>query len=123
MTQQFDLFESAGRARKVPSFAQAKAERDTGIERAVAKADRRDNGWSDRAYRWIVQYARLHKTFISEDCTADAAEAGLASPADPRAWGHPFKKASKDGVIRRIGFGISQRRHLSPTPLWESQLI
>ena len=109
--------------RSRPTFEQARAERDTGIKRASSRAGKISNGWNDRAFQWIADYAKTHKTFISEDCTAEAAESGLAAPSDPRAWGAPFKRAAKQNIIKRIGFGISKRRHLSPTPLWESLVI
>jgi hypothetical protein len=101
-------------------FETARAERDAGIAQAIDHADRIEPAFKDRAYAWIVAYAKDHRRFISEQCTDAAAATGLVSPADSRAWGHPFRKAVRDGVIRKVGFGISTRRHLSPTPLWES---
>jgi hypothetical protein len=103
-------------------FAQAKAERDTGIQQAIDHADAEQPGWSTEAYSFLLSYARKHKTFISEQCTDAALLAGVPPPPDLRAWGHPFRRAAKAGVIVRAGFGISARRHLSPTPLWESKI-
>lgn len=104
-------------------FTYARRERDIGMTRAGDAAERNECGWSDRAYQWICRYARENQQFISEDCTSAAAAVGLVSPADSRAWGGPFKKASRNGIIVRTGFGVSKRRHLSPTPLWQSQVI
>lgn len=103
-------------------FTYARSERDIGITRAGDAAERNEQGWSDRAYQWICRYARENQKFISEDCTDAAAAVGLISPADPRAWGGPFKKASRNRIIVRAGFGVSKRRHLSPTILWASQV-
>jgi hypothetical protein len=33
-----------------------------------------------------------------------------------------FRRAAKDGIIVRIGYGTSLRRHLSATPLWSSAI-
>src|SRR5947209_7702819 len=66
--------------------------------------------------------AQAHRKFISAECTQAAAAAGVTVPTDPRAWGAPFRRAARDGIIRRIGYGPSLRRHLAPTPLWESAL-
>lgn len=101
-------------------FDHAEKQRDEGMKRALDHAEENRPGWADEAYRWIGDYAKTHRRFISEECTDAAAVAGLTSPADPRAWGGVFQKAARDCVIRKIGFGVSKRRHLSPTPLWES---
>jgi hypothetical protein len=98
----------------------AQAARDRGMTQAIEHAERIDDTFGERAYAWIVSYAQTHRQFISEQCTAAAAAAGIVSPADDRAWGAPFHRAARAGVIRKIGFGVSQRRHLSPTPLWAS---
>lgn len=98
------------------------AARDEGMRRAVDHADEVHVHWSDQAYELIKRYAKENRRFISEQCTAWAAEQGFKSPTDARAWGAPFKRAAKDGIIVRVGYGTSLRRHLSPTPLWESAL-
>jgi hypothetical protein len=103
-------------------YAQAKAERDLGMQRAVKHADAKRTGWSSEAYSFLLTFARTHKTFISEECTDAALAAGVPPPPDLRAWGHPFRRAAKAGVLVRIGYGKSTRRHLSPTPLWESKI-
>lgn len=102
------------------NFDTARAERDAGIQRAAQHAEEASPRWGDLALDRIRAYATNHAEFISEECTDWAAAQGFTSPADPRAWGAPFQKAAKLGIIRKVGYGISQRRHLSPTPLWQS---
>lgn len=97
-----------------------RAARDAGIASVAAHADENEPRWTDTAYDWICKYAAEHSTFISEECTAAAIAAGIPAPHDDRAWGHPFRRASQELVIKRIGFGISNRRHQSPTPRWQS---
>lgn len=97
-----------------------KSARNAGITRVAEHADEIEPRWTDRAYDWICRYAAEHSTFISEECTAAAIEAGIPAPHDDRAWGHPFRRASYDLIIKRIGYGISNRRHQSPTPRWQS---
>jgi hypothetical protein len=132
MSEQADLFaapfvqkgdsfvarDHRGNAR--PTVEQARAKAASGMRQALEHAQAIEPTWGDRAYLWIIEYAKKHRRFISEECTQMAEASGFASPADPRAWGIPFRRASRKGIIRKIGFGISQRRHLSPTPLWES---
>lgn len=126
MTDDFaDAIEFSTEARPLPrpTFAEARDGRDAGMARAAKAAENASSGWGEQAFQWIAAYAKTHKTFISEDCTADAADSGLTAPSDPRAWGAPFKRAAHQNIIKRVGFGISKRRHLSPTPLWESLVI
>ncbi|MDE1918970.1 MAG: hypothetical protein KGH96_23225 [Sphingomonadales bacterium] len=106
-------------------FAAARAARDAGMTQAIQHAERVDDEWPDAALDFLYRYARTHVQFISEEATAEAARLGLASPADPRAWGAIFKRAASAAngsmpFIQKVGYGISQRRHLSPTPLWRS---
>lgn len=97
------------------------AARDAGMTSAAHHADENCSRWTDQAYDWICKYAETHSTFISEECTAAAMEpGGIASPHDDRAWGHPFQRASRNLIIKRIGYGTSNRRHQSPTPKWQS---
>jgi hypothetical protein len=100
-------------------FSAARRERDAGMTRAADHAEREHEGWQALAYAHIVTYARTHAQFVSEECTSAAT---IPAPPDTRAWGHPFRMAAKDGVIVRDGYGISARRHLSPTPLWRSTI-
>lgn len=110
MTAQLDL------------LAYAIRQRDAGMTRAADHADAIEEKWTDRAYRWICSYAETHKQFISEDCTGAAEAAGLKSPTDDRAWGWPFRRAAKAGVIVQDGTGRSTRRHASICPRWRSQV-
>ena len=103
-------------------WANALAEREAGMKQAAEHAEAIEPGWHDAAYQWVRKYAQHNRRFISEHCTAWAAEQGFRSPTDPRSWGAVFKRASKDGIIVRVGYGTSLRRHCSPTPLWESAI-
>lgn len=103
-------------------FTAARAQRDAGMSQALTAAERRDEEWPELAYGFLCRYARTHATFISEEATAEADRLSYGSPTDPRAWGHVFQRAARANVITKIGYGISQRRHLSPTPLWESRV-
>ncbi len=109
-----DLFQAAD-TRKA-----AEAARDAGMALAVNNAEANCPGWTTTALNWICEYAKTHSTFISEDCTEAAMAAGVPAPTNPKAWGAPFQMAARRGVIRRDGFGVSKRRHLSPTPLWKA---
>ncbi len=101
-------------------LADSRAARDVGMKLAADHAEDLQPCWGDEAYRWLRRYAERHRDrFISEQCTAWVAEQGFVTTV-PKAWGRVFQRAAKDGVIVRVGWGTSQRRHLSPTILWES---
>ncbi len=97
-----------------------KTARDVAISTVAAHADENSPRWSEIAFKWICKYAAENSTFISEECTEAAMQAGITRPADDRAWGYPFQRAAKELIIKKIGYGISNRRHQSPTPRWQS---
>lgn len=103
------------------THADAKAERDTAMASVAKHADEACPHWGSLAFDWIKTYALAHREFISEDCSAAAVAAGIPAPHDTKAWGPAFARASRQRIIVRIGYGVSKRRHLSPTPLWQSQ--
>lgn len=103
------------------TLANAKSERDAAMASVAKHADDACHRWTVLAFQWITTYAIAHREFVSEDCTAAALAAGIPAPPDDRAWGAPFARAAKQRIIVRIGYGVSKRRHLSPTPLWQSQ--
>lgn len=103
------------------TYADAKAERDTAMASVAKHADEACPHWGELAFGWIKTFALAHREFISEDCTAAAEAAGIPKPHNTKSWGGPFMRASRQKIIVRIGYGVSKRRHLSPTPLWKSQ--
>lgn len=105
----------------VDLFGWAEHARDTGVRQAAEHAEQDVAGWGDAAYDMLKRYARHNSRFISENCTAWAAEQGFVTLV-PKAWGQVFRRAAKDGLIVRIGSGTSLRRHCSPTPLWSSAI-
>jgi hypothetical protein len=105
----------------VTDAATAARERDAGIAAALEHAEAERPQWSDVAIMFLTRYARNHATFISEDVTAAAAEFGLRT-VQPKAWGAVFLTAARGGIIVKAGYGISNRRHRSPTPRWQSQI-
>lgn len=91
--------------------------RDAGMAQAHDHAEEVDTTWPQRAYAHLLEYAHSHAQFISHDVTD-----GCPSPTTQKAWGAIFTKAVREGVIEKIGYGISDRRHCSPTPLWQSRM-
>lgn len=100
----------------------ARKERDQGIERSVARADRASEGWSELALSWIKRYAREHRgeRFIGRQIVLASRSWGLVQPPNDKAWGGPMQKAAKLGIIRKVGVAPDPNRHCNPVPLWEA---
>ena len=116
---------------KLLTLEQAAARRDTGMERAVARADRAVEFWSEDAYAFVFEICSMLKspkakehglssatTFLTEDVRAYAEKRGLTPPPDQRAWGAVMQRAAKHGLIRRIGYMPARSSNLSPKALW-----
>lgn len=105
-----------------PAVSAARVLRDAGMETAVRHADAVVDGWSERAYQFLLDFigANPRRRFMAEDVRADAEAAGLPLPPDNRAWGAVIAKAAKRKLIRRIGFGpqTSITCHCSPKSIW-----
>lgn len=65
-----------------------------------------DLEWSTDAREALERVARLGKPFDAFDLTV---KADLREPPNANMWGTVFRQASKDGVIRRVGFHESRR--------------
>lgn len=104
-------------------FSAATAARNAGMVLAAEHAEAVSPGWKESAYQFLRDFARTHEKFISENVSDAHIAAGLEQPPTLKAWGSIYQKAAKAGLIARVGFEISRRRHLSPTPLWASQIF
>ena len=65
-----------------------------------------DLDWGSDARDALEQVARLGKPFDAYDLTE---KADLREPPHKNMWGMVFRQASRDGVIRRVGFHESRR--------------
>jgi hypothetical protein len=89
-------------------FTAARALRDAKIAQAVEHADDVTPAWSERAYAFLVDYARHNQDFTIEDVRL--ASAGLVSePPHARAWGGVAMRASREKLLVPIGFAQSKR--------------
>jgi hypothetical protein len=104
----------------VPSAAEAKKRRDSGIWQAVERADREVDNWSADALgltqRFAVQHA--HRPFLTEEVREWARLHGLPQPPDGRAWGAVMQRAARAGYIMQMGYAKARSSNLSPKVLW-----
>lgn len=111
MTAQMDLL----------SYIEAKELAEQGMARAVDHADRKDPGWSERAFEALLAFTvTTDGEFTAERARAACHESGLAQPPDARAWGAVFNKASKRGHIVRVGYAPRACGHNTPTIVWRA---
>lgn len=97
-----------------------KALRDQGIERAEDHAEDIQAHWRRLAYGMLEEFCRARRgcRFTSEDVRRWCELRGFDTPV-PKAWGGPFLRASRRGLIKKTGTAIAKERHGSPCPQWE----
>lgn len=105
---------------------QARALRDAGIQRAVDHAEAVIPRWVDRAYEILCCYLkhpdRDSQAFTSEDVRVYADGLGLPEPPHLRSWGGVFQRASRAGLIERVGVRTARAPHVhcSVLNLWRA---
>ncbi len=94
--------------------------RDLGIIQATENANNKSEDWSYYAYKFLLEYVKLHKEFMAED-VRNASEGIVEIPPSNRAWGGVMVKAVKSGLIKRKGFKNvkNSKAHCTPATLWE----
>ena len=94
--------------------------RDNGIATAVQHANEVEENWSGIAYNFLLSFLRHNSKFQIEDVRT-AAIGHVPEPPSNRAWGGIAVKASKAGLIRRMGFRNvkNPRAHCTPATVWE----
>lgn len=110
---------------RVLDFETARRKRDEGIQRAIDHAEVVTPRWGDTAWSFLVDYARANLSFTAEDARQAAERAGaVPPPPDKRAWGGVFQRASRAGLIQRIGFVTARdpKVHCNNIALWRSSV-
>lgn len=92
-----------------PPLSQARAAGDIGMQRAQARAERDEPGFSQRAEALIIEKLK-HGPASGEACTDYVRAAGLRM-ADGRALGWAYQDLISRGVIVRVGECPRARGH------------
>lgn len=77
--------------------------RDAGIEKAITHANETNDNWSERAYRFLLDFIKTRNVFMCEDVRA-ASMRNVPEPPSKRAWGAIILKAAKSGMIIQSGY-------------------
>ena len=93
--------------------------RDKGIKQAINNANDTHNRWSDKAYKFLTKWIKTQYEFMAEDVRI-AAEKEIPKPPSNRAWGGIILKASRAGLINRVGFSNvkNAKAHKTPASIW-----
>ena len=97
--------------------------RDKGIKQAVDNADNTHEKWSDKAYRFLVNYIKSQNEFMTEDLRL-ASEKEIPKPPSNRAWGGIILRAVRAGLITRDRFSNVKnvKAHKTPATVWRVNL-
>jgi len=84
--------------------------------KALDRATARDPEWSDSVLRLLKRYAlnRGYKPWTCEEFLLWAHARGLPYPPDNRSVGPLIAKATRDGIIKPVGFRPTVSSHGSP---------
>ena len=93
--------------------------RDKGIKKALDNANNTHDKWSDRAYKFLVNYIKSQYEFMTEDVRV-ASEKAIPKPPSNRAWGSVILRAVRSGLINRVGFANvkNAKAHKTPASVW-----
>ncbi len=107
--------------RKLADALDAMSAAAQGMSQSAAHAESVDPGFTERAYGLLADFCKSQGTnpFTSEDFRLYAHSSGFEI-AVPKALGAVFKRAAREGLIVRDGFGKAFARHGSPTIRWRA---
>ena len=93
--------------------------RDKGIKKALDNADNTHDKWSEKAYKFLIKYIKSQYNFMTEDVRI-ASEKEIPLPPSNRAWGGIILRASRAGLITRVGFSSVKnvKAHRTPATVW-----
>lgn len=98
--------------------------RDEGIKSATINANQVIDKWSERAYATLLKILPSDINFMTEDIRAWSLNVGLPEPPSLRAWGGLILRASKNGLIEKIGHGkvSNAKAHHCFAAIWRKKL-
>ena len=93
--------------------------RDKGIKQAINNANDTHEKWSEKAYKFLTDYIKSHHEFMTEDVRV-ASEKKIPIPPSNRAWGGIILRASRAGLINKVGFANVKnvKAHRTPATVW-----
>lgn len=103
-------------------FSPAENGKQAGMLLAEDNANRKISGWSNSAMSYLVGFLSMrgNEPFLAEDVREYAKAHGLEDAPSQRAWGGVMTRASRKGIIRSVGFGLTTNpaAHRTPATRW-----
>lgn len=100
--------------------------RDAGMKQAIDHAEQEVPNWSDLALEKVREFIRYypHLEFMTEDVREWAHYKGLPQAPSKRSWGGVILKASKQGIIVKVGIGQvkNPKAHCANANIWKRKL-
>jgi len=95
--------------------------RDRGIKQAIDHAEKVHENRGEKAYQFLLSYAKNNKEFMTED-VRNASKGIVPEPPSKRAWGGVVVRAKNSGVIQRIDYRnvTNPKAHATPATLWQT---
>ena len=92
--------------------------RDDGMDLAISNADQHVPRWKEAAMSFIGRFPK--QEFMTEDLREFAYKHGLEQPPSERAWGMVMAQASKEGIVKHIGYRLvkNPNAHRTPAGVW-----
>jgi hypothetical protein len=94
--------------------------RDQGIKKATDNANHHTNGWSQKAYDFLLAYIAVSsEEFMTEDVRI-ASKGIVPEPPSKRAWGGVIVRAAREGKVVQLGFKkvTNATAHCTPASVW-----
>ena len=93
--------------------------RDKGIKQALDNANDTHEKCSEKAYKFLRTWIESQYEFMTEDVRI-ASEKEIPKPPSNRAWGGIILKASRAGLINKVGFSNvkNAKAHCTPATVW-----
>lgn len=102
-------------------FTQAEINKQNGIEVAELNAEFHHPEWSTEALVWLCRFLRNYSfDFMTEDVRLFAESNGFKAPVTSRSWGAVMLRASRAGIIKKVGYKSTRNplAHRTPATLW-----
>lgn len=97
------------------------AARDAAMNQVAANNEEHNAGWQRLALAFMRQFCRTHASFFPWEVGEAFDRMGYVQPTDPRAWGQVYRKAAKEGLIKRSTETAQHPyRHATMTLGWNS---
>lgn len=111
------LFDCAPEVERIFPREVAEMRRDLGMARAAQRGARVSPGWEVEACAQVLEYAKTHEHFATEDVRAVY---GTPEGINPKAWGSVLKRAHRIRIVEPDGFVLVNCSNRSPRVRWKS---